>query len=440
MAQANRRRLTALLVAVPLVIGAVGLTALRAPGATVEGYGDSIGVDGHAPAAAFTAALKDFPVTVGEREFTASELGVSARELPTVPRAWSFGDWGRNYSASLTVDAEKESAALAQIEGYDAPREATVSYDGSWKATPSAPGLKISDDLAASLTSAIRAGKDSLKLDLQESQPVLTTETAQSAVDKLNGASLEVYGGETELATLEGAELASLIGVDSTDGSLKLTVNSEAVGKLAEGYSATLGQERIDGEQITGDDGTALKVIAPSQDGFAPGSAEEIAAGLSGSLATLLDGPQARVELAGQVDAAKPKTMNRTAVVDKSDHYAYFYENGTEVKRIPAAIGKAGHDTKTGTFKVYAQLTSQDMGSCTASGGYRAGGSFDYCTADVPWISYFNGDQGFHGTYWHSNFGNPTANMSHGCVNLSVADAQWSYQFLQVGSTVTVQD
>ena len=440
MAKTNRRRTTAILVAVPLVIGAVALTALRAPGATVEGYGAPLGISGDAPAQSFAAALKDFPITVGDRQFTAEELGVRANELPTVPRAWSFGDWNRDYSVELSVDEARETSALAQIEGYDAPREATVAFDGSWKTTPSAPGVKLSGDLAEELTAALKADRDSLELALEESQPAVPTEAAQAVADKLNGASVGVYGGATELATLSAAELASLVSVENSEGALRLAVNSEAVNSLAADYSSTLAQDRVDGEQITGDDGTALKVIAPSRDGFAPGSAESIAETLNSSLSTLLDAPAARVELPGEVDAAKPKTMNRTAIVDKSEHYAYFYENGVEVKRVPAAIGKAGHDTKVGTFKVQAQLTSQDMGSCTASGAYRAGGSFDYCTADVPWISYFNGDQGFHGTYWHSNFGNPTANMSHGCVNLSVEDAQWSYKFLQVGSTVTVQD
>ena len=438
MAQSKSRRLTAILVAVPLVLGVTALTALRAPSATVEGHGSSLGFSGSAPAESFASELRDFPITVGERSFTASELGVSAKELPTVPRAWSFGDWGRDYSVALEVDGAKESAALAQIEGYDAPQEATVAYDGSWRVTPSAPGVTLSEDLAEALTEAIRAGESSLKLDLQNTEPAVTTESAQSAADRLNSP-VGIYGGEIELATLSAGELASLVSVESQDDALKLTVDSEAVDRLAAEYSSSLAQERSDGEQVTGDDGTALKVIEPSQNGFAPGSKDEIAEALTASLSTLLEEPAARIEIPGKADAAQPRTLNRTAMVDKSDHFAYFYENGVEVKRVPVAIGKAGHDTKVGTFKVQAQLTTQNMGSCDSAGNYRAGGSFDYCTSDVPWISYFNGDQGFHGTYWHSNFGNPTANMSHGCVNLSVADAEWSYKFLQVGSTVTVQ-
>ncbi|MCB0137619.1 MAG: L,D-transpeptidase, partial [Caldilineaceae bacterium] len=42
------------------------------------------------------------------------------------------------------------------------------------------------------------------------------------------------------------------------------------------------------------------------------------------------------------------------------------------------------------------------------------------------WVQYFYEDYGFHGTYWHSNFGQP---MSHGCVNMTNADAKWLYEW-----------
>lgn len=440
MAQTNRRRIAVALVATPLVLAAVGLTAFRVPGASAEGYGSPIGISGKAPAEDFAAALKNYPVKIGEKSFTADELGVTAKELPTVPRAWSFGDWNRRYAVGLQVDSKKEEAALAQIDGYNAPQDATVSYSEGWKATPSKAGVRLSGNLAEELTKAVKEDRKSLELKLEDTAPKLSTEVAQQAADRLNSASVGIYGGETQFTTIGGAQLASLLTVKADGDHFKAEVNSDAVKELASTYSGSLKKDRVDGEEITDDSGKALKVITASQSGFTPSSADEIASKLSEALPTVLENPALKVEVPGKADAAKPKTMNRTAVVDKSDHYSYFYENGKEVKRIPSAIGKAGHDTQNGTFKVYAQLTSQNMGSCTASGAFRPGGSFDYCTANVPYISYFNGDQGFHGAYWHNNFGNPSSNMSHGCVNLPVADSKWVYEFLQVGSTVTVRD
>jgi lipoprotein-anchoring transpeptidase ErfK/SrfK len=58
-----------------------------------------------------------------------------------------------------------------------------------------------------------------------------------------------------------------------------------------------------------------------------------------------------------------------------------------------------------------------------------------YYLPDVPYVMYFYSGYGLHGTYWHSNFGTP---MSHGCVNFSIDDAAWLFDFVSVGSTVNV--
>ncbi len=45
----------------------------------------------------------------------------------------------------------------------------------------------------------------------------------------------------------------------------------------------------------------------------------------------------------------------------------------------------------------------------------------------VPWVSFFHSfGIGFHGTYWHNNFGTW---MSHGCVNMRNEDAKWLYRW-----------
>jgi hypothetical protein len=47
-----------------------------------------------------------------------------------------------------------------------------------------------------------------------------------------------------------------------------------------------------------------------------------------------------------------------------------------------------------------------------------------YFVEEVPFILYFRGGQGLHGTFWHDRFGQ---RASHGCVNLSMADAAWLF-------------
>jgi len=56
-----------------------------------------------------------------------------------------------------------------------------------------------------------------------------------------------------------------------------------------------------------------------------------------------------------------------------------------------------------------------------------------YSLPNVPWTMFFYKGYAIHGAYWHNKFGQP---MSHGCVNLSVADAEWVYNFASIGTLV----
>ncbi len=111
--------------------------------------------------------------------------------------------------------------------------------------------------------------------------------------------------------------------------------------------------------------------------------------------------------------------------VDLSDQRMYAYEGDTLVRTFVVSTGTWQTPTVTGRFKVWVKLRSAPM-----SGP-------GYYLPDVPYIMYFYGDYGIHGTYWHNNFGVP---MSHGCVNLSIPDAEWAYNFASVGTVVNVHD
>lgn len=111
--------------------------------------------------------------------------------------------------------------------------------------------------------------------------------------------------------------------------------------------------------------------------------------------------------------------------VDLSDQRMYAYEGDTLVNTFVVSTGTWQTPTLKGKFKVWIKLRSAPM-----SGP-------GYYLPDVPYIMYYDGDYGIHGTYWHNNFGVP---MSHGCVNLSIPDAEWAYNFASVGTVVNVHD
>jgi lipoprotein-anchoring transpeptidase ErfK/SrfK len=47
----------------------------------------------------------------------------------------------------------------------------------------------------------------------------------------------------------------------------------------------------------------------------------------------------------------------------------------------------------------------------------------------------YAGNFGFHGAYWHDYFGTAA---SHGCINLSPADAKWLYDWAVIGDPVII--
>ena len=58
-----------------------------------------------------------------------------------------------------------------------------------------------------------------------------------------------------------------------------------------------------------------------------------------------------------------------------------------------------------------------------------------YYLQGVPYFMTYYGDLGFHGAYWHDDFGTP---VSHGCVNMSPADARWLYDWAREGDIVLI--
>ena len=109
--------------------------------------------------------------------------------------------------------------------------------------------------------------------------------------------------------------------------------------------------------------------------------------------------------------------------VNLSQQRVYAYEGDVVVNSFLASTGTWQYPTVTGDYKIYVKYRSTTM----AGPGYNL--------PNVPYTMYFYKGYGIHGTYWHNNFGVP---MSHGCVNLSIPDAQWMYNWASVGTVVHV--
>lgn len=114
----------------------------------------------------------------------------------------------------------------------------------------------------------------------------------------------------------------------------------------------------------------------------------------------------------------------RWILVDLATQTTHAYEGDQLVRSFLVSTGRAATPTVTGQYRIWLKLRYDDM---------RGPG---YYLRDVPYTMYFYKGYGLHGTYWHSNFGTP---MSHGCVNLTIDDSAWLYDFAEEGTVVYVQ-
>ena len=135
-------------------------------------------------------------------------------------------------------------------------------------------------------------------------------------------------------------------------------------------------------------------------------------------------------QLAGTRDWS-PALWARRIEVDLSDQWLTAYENELVVYRAPVATGRDGFNTPTGSFAIYDRLPVQTM---TGTDGQES-----WYVPDVPWVQYVVGGVALHGTYWHDQFGTGFR-LSHGCINLSMDDAEWLYAWADIGTPVEIHD
>lgn len=88
--------------------------------------------------------------------------------------------------------------------------------------------------------------------------------------------------------------------------------------------------------------------------------------------------------------------------------------------------------TRPGIFQIYEKKDIETM-----SGATEADRSDYYYIEDVPWTMYFDEKRALHGEFWHTTLGYA---RSHGCVNLSVGDSRWVYDWALLGDYVHVYD
>jgi hypothetical protein len=120
---------------------------------------------------------------------------------------------------------------------------------------------------------------------------------------------------------------------------------------------------------------------------------------------------------------------NRWIDVNLAEQTLAVYENSRLIFATVIATGLEPFWTRPGLFQVYQRKETELMRNSDPSDFYFL--------ENVPWTMYFDGPRALHGAYWRTRFGYP---QSHGCVNLSVGDAHWLFNWAHEGDWVYVHD
>lgn len=113
------------------------------------------------------------------------------------------------------------------------------------------------------------------------------------------------------------------------------------------------------------------------------------------------------------------KGTDRWIHVRLSQQIVVAYEGDTPVFTTLMSSGREGFETPTGIFRIQSKHVSTTMENTSMQ-------DEAYSIEDVPWTMYFEGGYALHAAFWHDAFGRP---RSHGCINLSPADARWLFSW-----------
>jgi hypothetical protein len=128
----------------------------------------------------------------------------------------------------------------------------------------------------------------------------------------------------------------------------------------------------------------------------------------------------ARIEYVDRPEGIKGRWVS----VDLYEQVLVAYEeDGRPIFATLISSGLPQWSTNEGTFQTWARLATGNMTGAVGQNDF-------YSLENVPWTLYFDDEIALHGAYWHDGFG---YRRSHGCVNLSITDSHWLFQWTSEG-------
>lgn len=389
------------------------------------------------------------------KTFSYKDMGISFNIENAVKSAFSSRSivsslLNTNISMPVSIDnSTARSVVNASIVGKSAVRNESITFNNNaYVLDKGAEGKSVdADDIDQSVIHQSCQGfctgndddisdKPSINVMITHGEPYAIT-NADDIVKSANA-----FIGRSYTISLDGntmtipkATVSQWISISSQSGKSVIVPNTNAITSSMNAYLDSLGTPARNETIITTPDGgrdiatvsygsNGNKVVIDHADTL-------ISNAISSNKDLSLQATRVMVPFTQQRNKA-PSDFNNTngspwIKIDLSAQTAYAYKGTTLIKTFPLATGGAGSDaTDAGTYYVNVKYTSQTMRGA------------DYVSPNVPWVSYFNGGEGFHGAPWNTYNITHGIPSSHGCANMFIDDAKWIYDFAPIGTKVEV--
>jgi lipoprotein-anchoring transpeptidase ErfK/SrfK len=122
--------------------------------------------------------------------------------------------------------------------------------------------------------------------------------------------------------------------------------------------------------------------------------------------------------------------------VDVSTHTMRTFINGQLARTMPISAGKAGWETRSGTKVIIEKFRRKRMNAATIGVSEDDPEYYDLSDVEYALRVTYSGEF-LHAAPWSAG-SQGSANVSHGCVGMSLADAQWLYDRTRRGDVVEV--
>jgi lipoprotein-anchoring transpeptidase ErfK/SrfK len=134
-------------------------------------------------------------------------------------------------------------------------------------------------------------------------------------------------------------------------------------------------------------------------------------------------------------------TLDQLVLVSITQQHLWACQDTTVLYNSPVVTGIAAHVdtvTPTGTYHIYGKVASTVLRGCDSTGCWN-----DPVHYWMPFLDNQYGAYGLHDATWRTSneFGNispSSSDGSQGCVELPLATSTWLYNWVNIGTTVTI--